>query len=71
MNDSLWPVVDVENKRFLRHVQEDSKEGLLLGKQAQILYTVMCTLNNMSEFGIPEIRLQMLMTFELYCKRLL
>ncbi|RYP19796.1 hypothetical protein DL765_003142 [Monosporascus sp. GIB2] len=68
--DSLWPVVDVENKRFLRQLHDDSREELLLGKQVQILYTVMCTLDNMSELGIPEIRLQMLMTFELYCKRL-
>ncbi|RYP40834.1 hypothetical protein DL768_010574 [Monosporascus sp. mg162] len=50
--ESLWPVVDVENKRFLRLVQEESKEELLL------------------ELGIPEIRLQMLMTFQLYYKRL-
>ncbi|RYP41346.1 hypothetical protein DL767_001103 [Monosporascus sp. MG133] len=63
--DSLWPVIDVENKRFLRNVQEESKEDLLLSKQVQILYTVMCTLDNMSELGIPEIRLQMLMTFQL------
>ncbi|RYP69304.1 hypothetical protein DL771_006179 [Monosporascus sp. 5C6A] len=68
--DSLWPAVDVENKRFLRHVQKELKEELLLDKQVQILYTVMCTLDNMSELGIPEIRLQTLMTFELYCKRL-
>ncbi|RYP02900.1 hypothetical protein DL764_005516 [Monosporascus ibericus] len=68
--DSLWPVVDVENKRFLRRVQEGSKEELLLGKQVQILYTVMCTLDNISELGIPEIRLQTLMTFQLYCQRL-
>ena len=61
---SLWPVVDDENRRFMRDMDRSSRAELLLGKQAQIIYMIACMLDNLSPLGIPEVRLQMLMTYE-------
>ena len=60
----LWPAVDVENRRFMRGLEESSRAKLLLNKQAQIVYIIVCMLDNLSALGIPEVRLQMLMTYE-------
>ena len=62
--DALWPAVDDQNRRFMRDMERSSRTELLLGKQAQIIYMIVCMLDNVSALGIPEVRLQMLMTYE-------
>ena len=62
--DSLWPVVDDETRRFLRTLEGCSRQELLVNKQAQIMYAIVCMLDNMSSLGIPEVRLQILMSYQ-------
>lgn len=61
---SLWPVVDDETRRFLRTLEGCSRQELLVNKQAQIMYAIVCMLDNMSSLGIPEVRLQILMSYQ-------
>lgn len=62
--DSLWPVVDGEARRFMQDLQACTRQELLLGKQAQIMYSIACMFDNKSSFGIPEVRLQLLMAYQ-------
>lgn len=62
--DSLWPVIDTKTRRFLRDLQGCSRQELLISKQAQIMYAIVCMLDNMSSLGIPEVRLQILMSYQ-------
>ncbi|KAI1091749.1 hypothetical protein F5B19DRAFT_254000 [Rostrohypoxylon terebratum] len=67
--DSFWSIIDSENKQLLRDLQNLSLKELVSGMQAQIIYMIMFALDDISTDKIPEITLQMLMTFELYGKR--
>ncbi|KAI1080672.1 hypothetical protein F5B20DRAFT_90544 [Whalleya microplaca] len=68
---SIWPFVNEENRRFLRELEGYSGEGdRLASMQAQMMYMVMFALENKDKYPVPEVQLQMLMTFELYCKKL-
>ncbi|KAI1396244.1 hypothetical protein F4819DRAFT_143841 [Hypoxylon fuscum] len=66
--DNLWSAVNEENRQLLRDLPGYSLNEMISGMQAQIIYMVMFALDSCSG-GIPEIRLQMLMTFDLYCKK--
>ncbi|KAH9909960.1 hypothetical protein F4778DRAFT_26287 [Xylariomycetidae sp. FL2044] len=65
----FWSMVDGENRRLLRVMNSIGTQETLAGMQAQILYIAMCALETMTTKRFLEVRLQMLMTFELYCKR--
>ncbi|KAI0883076.1 uncharacterized protein GGS22DRAFT_167840 [Annulohypoxylon maeteangense] len=67
--DSFWTVINQENKQLLRDLPNCSMMELQSGMQAQIIYMIMFALDNISSNDIPEITLQMLMTFELYGKK--
>ncbi|KAI0007730.1 hypothetical protein F4779DRAFT_642734 [Xylariaceae sp. FL0662B] len=67
---SVWPSVNEENRRFLRDLDGYSKGDIIASMQAQIMYMVMFALENKSRYQVPEVQLQMLMTFELYCRKL-
>lgn len=61
--DNLWSAVNEENRQLLRDLPGYSLNEMISGMQAQIIYMVMFALDSCSG-GIPEIRLQMLMTFD-------
>ncbi|KAI5857430.1 hypothetical protein GGS23DRAFT_341796 [Durotheca rogersii] len=68
-DDAFWNMVDEENRRLLRDLPGSSVEEVIYGLQAQIIYMIMFALDSRSANEIPRVRLQMLMVFELYCKR--
>ncbi|KAI1763279.1 hypothetical protein GGR53DRAFT_371436 [Hypoxylon sp. FL1150] len=68
-DDTLWPIIDQENRRLLRDLPTYTLNELVSGMQAQIIYMTMFALDRYSTHGIPEVSLKMLMTFELYCKK--
>ncbi|KAI0380885.1 hypothetical protein F5Y04DRAFT_93670 [Hypomontagnella monticulosa] len=68
-DDSFWSIINQENKRLLSDLPHNSLSDLISGMQAQVIYMIMFTLDHSSLEEIPEIRLNMLMTFELYGKK--
>ncbi|KAI1452389.1 hypothetical protein F4805DRAFT_447583 [Annulohypoxylon moriforme] len=62
--DSFWSVINQENRQLLRELPTCSLKEILSGMQAQIIYMIMFALDNITSNEIPEITLQMLMTFE-------
>ncbi|OTA99074.1 hypothetical protein M426DRAFT_96034 [Hypoxylon sp. CI-4A] len=66
-NESFSPVIDQENRWLLKRLPHSSLEDLILGMQSQIIYMIMCTLDSSSD--VPQIKLQSLMTFDLYGNR--
>ncbi|KAI1372802.1 hypothetical protein F4677DRAFT_241831 [Hypoxylon crocopeplum] len=69
VHDAFWSTVDQENRQLLRNLPNYSPNEVISGVQAQMVYMVMFALNNQVKRGLPEVRLQMLMTFELYGKK--
>lgn len=63
-DDSFWSIISQENKRLLGDLPHNSLSDLISGMQAQIIYMIMFALDHSSMDEIPEIRLNMLMTFE-------
>lgn len=68
-DESLWLTIDQENRQLLRDLHTYPLNELVSGMQAQIIYMIMFALDKYSIYGIPEVSLKMLMTFELYCKK--
>ncbi|KAI0158043.1 hypothetical protein GGR52DRAFT_577011 [Hypoxylon sp. FL1284] len=68
-DDSLWAVVDQETRRLLNEFPPYPSDDLVSGIQAQIIYIIMAALDRYSASGIPEIRLNTLMSLELYFKK--
>ncbi|KAI1206845.1 uncharacterized protein F4807DRAFT_437450 [Annulohypoxylon truncatum] len=67
--DSFWSIINQENRQLLRDLPNCSARELVSGMQTQIVYMIMFALDDLSADKIPEITLQMLMTFELYAKK--
>ncbi|KAI0844596.1 hypothetical protein F5Y00DRAFT_255898 [Daldinia vernicosa] len=69
MKESVWSMINEENRQLLRILPTCSLNDLISSMHAQIIYMIMFALDNNATPEVPEIRLQMLMTFDLYGKR--
>ncbi|KAI2778174.1 hypothetical protein F4815DRAFT_478245 [Daldinia loculata] len=67
--ESVWSLINEENRQLLRILPTCSFNDLISSMHAQIIYMIMFALDNNATPEVPEIRLQMLMTFDLYGKR--
>ncbi|KAI8963111.1 hypothetical protein F5Y11DRAFT_320380 [Daldinia sp. FL1419] len=67
--ESVWAMINEENRELLRILPTCSFNDLISSMHAQIIYMIMFALDGNSTPEVPEIRLQMLMTFDLYAKR--
>ncbi|KAI1481757.1 hypothetical protein F4774DRAFT_373619 [Daldinia eschscholtzii] len=67
--ESVWSVINEENRELLRILPSCSFNDIVSSMHAQIIYMIMFALDNNVSPEVPEIRLQMLMTFDLYGKR--
>ncbi|CAJ2507938.1 Uu.00g091240.m01.CDS01 [Anthostomella pinea] len=66
---SLRPFVDAENRRLSQALPDCSRAEAVAGIQVLLMYLIFCALENISVHGVPEVRLQLLMTLVRYCER--
>lgn len=62
--ESVWSLINEENRQLLRILPTCSFNDLISSMHAQIIYMIMFALDNNATPEVPEIRLQMLMTFD-------
>ncbi|KAI1469905.1 uncharacterized protein F4812DRAFT_469937 [Daldinia caldariorum] len=67
--ESVWSMIDEENRELLRILPSCPFNDLATSMRAQIIYMLMYALDNNVSSEVPEIRLQMLMTFNFYGQR--
>ncbi|KAI1391687.1 uncharacterized protein F4822DRAFT_192817 [Hypoxylon trugodes] len=64
--DPFWTLLEEENRRLLQDLPNCSLRDMVFAMQVQIIYMIMFALGHASLAEIPQVRLQMLMTFDLY-----
>ncbi|KAI2602207.1 hypothetical protein GGR54DRAFT_634177 [Hypoxylon sp. NC1633] len=70
VEDSFRVAINKENRRLLRDLPDNSLEELYGGMQSMVIFMICYALESDVKDGVPEVCLQMLMTFEVFFQRL-